>query len=305
MEILGWLIIICIAVLLVVLVISAYENRHFSVKRYVIESPKIPGVFDGMKIAVLSDLHNQEFGRGNERLIAAIEEQKPDMIIGAGDLLVGRRGTDFSTASNLVEHLTKKYPVYMALGNHEYRLRIYQEDYDDMWQRYYDLTREAGAVWLDNETVYIHRDAQGHIWTGEHDNQESIALSGFTMDAIYYRRFKHTPMDSDYVRRQCPYDRRDIFQILLAHNPDYFPEYAGYGADLVISGHVHGGMVRLPFLGGVISPMFTFFPKYDRGAFFEGNSQMLLSGGLGNHTFKIRVNNKPELMMVVFQSRLS
>lgn len=300
MEILKWLIIICITVLIAVLVISAYENRHFVVRRYSIKSPKLSDVFNGMKIAVLSDLHNQEFGKDNRRLLDAIDAQKPDIIIGAGDLLVGRRGTDFSAAASLVERLAQKYPVYMAMGNHEYRLRIYQEDYDDMWQRYYDLTRKAGAVWLDNETVYIHRDPSGHVWSSgkENDGACSIALTGFTMDAVYYRRFRHTPMAENYVKTKCPYERRDIFQILLAHNPDYFSAYAEYGADLVISGHVHGGMIRLPALGGVVSPMFTFFPKYDRGEFFEGDSRMLLSAGLGNHTFKIRVNNKPELMLL-------
>lgn len=310
MKILEWFIVICIAALLIIMVISAYENRHFVVRKYTVKSPKLPREFNGMKIAVLSDLHNQEFGKENAGLLSEIDEQAPDMIIGAGDLLVGRRETDFSAAVRLVEQLAGKYPFYMAMGNHEYRLRIYQEDYGEMWQSYYEQTCRAGAVWLDNETVYLQRDANGRSITvlpdrqgfGSGENQACIALTGLSVDRAYYRRLKQTPMEPDYIGRKCPYHTRDVFQILLAHNPDYFPEYAAYGADLVISGHVHGGIVRLPLLGGVISPMFTLFPKYDQGEFSSGDATMLLSAGLGSHTFKIRVNNRPELMMLTLQA---
>lgn len=298
MKILGWFIIICIVVLIAIIIISVYENQHFVVRSYLVKNKKLPEAFHGFKIAVISDLHNQQFGRDNERLLAAIDESKPDIVLCAGDLLVGKPKTDFSVAVNLVEHLAKRYPVYMAMGNHEYRLRIYPEDYGDMWKRYYDLTSKAGAVWLDNDTIFIHRNFDGHLGNGGREDSECIALTGLTMDARYYRRFRRTPMTSDYVEEICPYTRRDLFQILLAHNPDYFPEYVAYGADLVISGHIHGGMMRLPVLGGVISPMFTLFPKYDQGEFIEGKSRMLLSAGLGNHTIKLRVNNKPELMMI-------
>ena len=91
---------------------------------------------------------------------------------------------------------------------------------------------------------------------------------------------------------------RDRFQILLAHNPVYFEEYARWGADLVLSGHVHGGIVRLPFLGGVISPAFTLFPKYDGGKFERGDSTMLLGRGLGTHTLPVRMWNPGEIVLV-------
>jgi hypothetical protein len=90
----------------------------------------------------------------------------------------------------------------------------------------------------------------------------------------------------------------------MAHNPEYFEEYVTWGADLIFSGHVHGGMVRLPFLGGAVSPMIHFFPKYDKGLFENSNRYMILSGGLGNHTYKFRVNNLPEIVSVTLESEM-
>ncbi len=277
----------------VVFLLSFYENRHFEVREYSVDSPKIPEAFDGFRMAVLSDLHNQEFGKGNERLLAAIREQAPDIVVCAGDMLVGKPGADFSVASSLVTSLANEFPVYMAMGNHEYRLRVYPDTYQDMWNRYLDETTRSHTankvVWLDNKTEYIVRRG------------EQVAITGLTIDRIYYKRFQKHEMSAEYVEQSCPFPDRSVFQILLAHNPDYFPAYARYGADLVISGHVHGGMVRLPIFGGVISPRLRLFPKYDRGEFYAEKSKMLLHGGLGNHTIRVRVNNRPELMLVTLK----
>lgn len=293
METVIYILIVLAAALLFVMIVSAYENRHFVVRRYTVAGDKLPPAFDGYRIAVISDLHNQEFGRENERLLAAIREQSPDIAICAGDILVGKPGADFTTAASLVRSLVREYPVYLAMGNHEYRMKIYPDVYGDMWERYYAETSKTDsrheAVWLDNETAYIVRDS------------EKIAITGLSIDRMYYKRFQKHEMPAEYVERLCPFSDRSVFQILLAHNPDYFPAYAAYGADLVISGHVHGGMVRLPLLGGMISPRLRLFPKYDRGEFTIGKSTMLLHAGLGNHTIRFRVNNRPELMIVTLK----
>ena len=95
----------------------------------------------------------------------------------------------------------------------------------------------------------------------------------------------------------------DYFNILLAHNPQYFKEYAGWGADLTLAGHIHGGLVRLPLLGGVVSPMVSFFPKYDGGTFFENGKEMILSRGLGTHTIPIRMFNPGELNIITIKGK--
>ena len=103
-------------------------------------------------------------------------------------------------------------------------------------------------------------------------------------------------MEAKYLTDTLGRTKTEKYEILLAHNPDYFPEYAGWGADLVLSGHVHGGMMRLPLIGGVVSPAFKFFPKYDGGMFRIGKSVMILSRGLGMHTIPVRIFNPGELV---------
>ena len=110
-------------------------------------------------------------------------------------------------------------------------------------------------------------------------------------------------MKKEYLDELLPEQRTDCFQILLAHNPDYFPEYAAWGADLVLSGHLHGGVARLPLLGGVVSPRLHFFPRYDGGKFTHGNSVMIVSRGLGMHTIPFRFNNPGELVEITIRKR--
>ncbi len=280
------LLLIIIALLFVLSLVSAYENRHFVVRKYSVINEKIPEAFSGFRIAVISDLHNQEFSKGNIRLLEEINRQKPDIILCAGDILVGKPKADMKVAVKLVSDFAKRYPVYMAMGNHEYRLKLYPETYGDMWQQYFEQTDIKGVTWLDNETTYLKKNGQ------------TIAITGLSIDAKYYHRGRLVPMKADEITKLCPFEDRQVFQVLMAHNPVYFPVYAEYGADLVISGHVHGGMVNIPPFGGMISPMIRMFPRYDQGEFHEKRSTMLLSAGLGNHTIKLRLNNPPELMMV-------
>ena len=105
-------------------------------------------------------------------------------------------------------------------------------------------------------------------------------------------------MEPSYLRKLLGTPDREKFQLLIAHNPVYFDAYADWGADLVVSGHVHGGIMRLPFLGGVLSPSLTLFPKYDGGMFREHGSTMILSRGLSSHTIPIRIFNPGELIVI-------
>ena len=108
-------------------------------------------------------------------------------------------------------------------------------------------------------------------------------------------------MDAAYLKRLLGKPSAGEYNILIAHNPDYFPAYAEWGADLVLSGHVHGGIMRLPLLGGVLSPALRLFPKYDGGLFQEGGSTMILGRGLGSHTIPIRIFNPGELIVVTLE----
>mgnify|MGYP002517867176 FL=1 len=285
MQILIIIEIVLICMLLIMAVVSMIENRKLSVSHYYINSEKIPEEFDGSRILILADLHNAEFGENNERLIAKIDEEKPDYILLAGDMLVGHPGQPTDIAAALICSLAKRYPVYYGLGNHEERVKQDTEQYGTMWESYLSTLKDK-VILLENEKIEIRR------------GQAVIPVYGLELDLDYYQRFHRKELSPEIMNQMV--GRPDVtqFNIMIAHTPEYFKEYAAWGADLIVSGHLHGGMVRIPGLGGAISPRVRIFPKYDRGRYEEGDSTMLLSGGLGNHTLKIRVNNIPEIMVV-------
>ena len=127
-----------------------------------------------------------------------------------------------------------------------------------------------------------------------------INILGLHLTDGYYKRFIKKPLDRSYLNQLLGEANEDEYNILIAHNPDYFDVYSDWGADLVLSGHNHGGLVRLPFVGGVISPRLRLFPKYDYGMFSDKHSTLILSNGLGAHSLKIRINNIPELVIINF-----
>ncbi|MBR1567493.1 MAG: metallophosphoesterase [Lachnospiraceae bacterium] len=281
-----WIMLIVIAVLgLTVIMISIYENRTLTVSRYRVESSRIPEGFSGKKIILLADLHNARFGKDNERLIRTVEEESPNYIVLAGDMIVSDVNSDYSATVILLRELSKKCPVYYVKGNHELRVATHLEDYGKFWDTYKDEIKDY-VTFLDNKSVELYREGD-----------KAVRLTGLDTAQEYYKRFRRAPMESEYLERVLGKTEENTYEILAAHHPAYYQDYVKWGADLVLSGHIHGGMVRLPLLGGMISPMVQFFPKYDRGRFDENGSVMLLSGGLGNHTLKIRINNLPEIVV--------
>lgn len=269
-------------IILAFLWVVLYDSNRFVVTRYAVTNAKLK---KNLRVVVLADLHNKRYGKQNERLLEAVEECRPDLILIAGDMLTAKPGAPFDTAVELVGALAANYPVYYGIGNHEHRLELYPEEYGDMGQRYEAAIRETGAVWLVNSHVTL--------------EDYGIAVYGSRIDRYYYRRFQVPDMSSEYLRSILGQADGRTYNILLAHNPDYFPQYAAWGADLVCSGHVHGGVVQLPLLKkGVVSPSVRLFPKYDGGLFREGASTMILSRGLGMHTIPLRAFNPGEMILL-------
>lgn len=273
--------ILIILIILICLLSAALDNSRFVTVFYVVRSDKLA---KPCKLVLLSDLHNKSFGRDNERLLQEITELSPDGVLVAGDMLTATNGHDYSVALHLIERLADICPVYYGMGNHEYRLNLYPEQYPGMYEGYLNGLRAAGIEPLINESTYL------PTW--------NVAVCGAQIDRCYYKHLRKEPMESGYLSRILGEPREDAFQVLIAHNPDYFEEYAAWGADLVVSGHVHGGIMRLPVLGGVLSPNLTLFPKYDGGRFICGKSTMILSRGLGSHTIPLRIFNPGELVVV-------
>ena len=274
-----WIIGIAFLVILFFVLVMIVDGNRFMIREYTLESDKINKEYT---FALLADLHNRSYGADNVKLVAAVDKVKPDVILTAGDMLTAKPGKSFETALSFMKQIAKKYPVYYGIGNHEYRMKIYREDYGDAFEKYTGALKEAGIHVLDNSTAVA----------------EEFVVTGVSIDRKYYKRFKKTVMDRQYLPDTIGSAVPDKFHILLAHNPEYFEEYAGWGPDLVVSGHVHGGIMRLPVLGGVISPKLVLFPKYDGGLFKKDKTTMILSRGLGMHTLPIRIFNPGELVVI-------
>lgn len=272
-------ILIILAVLCLLIIIA--DSRRFVVTEYTLTSPKIRKPYT---FVLLSDLHNKSYGRNNGRLVEAIEKIAPDGILVAGDMYTAEKGADTGIALDLMKTLAARYPVYYANGNHEHKTGIYKEIYGSLYEDYAAQLEKAGVHHLVNGRIQL----PGH----------NIDICGSMIGKEFFRRFTNYPMHESYLDNLLGKAGKEQFQILIAHNPDYFPDYAAWGADLVLSGHIHGGIIRVPFLGGAVSPAVRLFPKYDGGLFREGNSTMLLSRGLGTHTIPVRMFNPGELLAV-------
>ena len=272
-----------IAVILVVLAwIMLYDSNRFVVRHYSLRDHRIK---KPVKAVVLADLHNKRYGKENERLLQAIDEICPEIILIAGDILTAKPKASLDVAVDFLTKLAEKYPIYYGNGNHEHRLKLYPETYGDMAERYEEALQKIGIRRLVNEHTAL--------------EEYGISIYGSEIDKLYYKRFGIQPMDPEYLKSLLGQPPEDLYTILIAHNPDYFPKYADWGADLVLAGHVHGGMVRIPFWGkGVVSPNVRLFPKYDGGEFTLGKTRMLLSRGLGMHTIPIRLFNPGEILEV-------
>ena len=261
-------------VFLMILTIRLYiDNNVFEVSSFVISSNEITSSFDKTKILHISDLHNKSYGKNNEVLLNKIDEIKPDYIFLTGDM-VSSRDIDFSPFYKFASEIGSKYKSYYILGNHELDLKN-----EDRKSIYETLERYKIKV-LDNEQTEIIK------------NGEQINLYGMWYNPKYYIREKFT----EEVMIDIMGKSQEGFNILLSHNPDDFMVYASWGADLIFSGHVHGGMIRLPFIGGLISPNRTFFPKYDSGLYNYLDSKLIVSRGLSRGRKGVRLFNQPELI---------
>lgn len=269
-------IVLIIAAVLVpaLLIWLLWANSSPAATQVTVASGALPEAFEGFKIAHVSDLHNAVFGRKNERLLSLIRAAEPDIIAITGDLIDSRH-TDIDSAMAFVEAAAEIAPVYYVTGNHESRL-----DFDEIEPRLI----AAGARVLRNEAEDIGRGG------------ERIRLAG--IDDPSFIRTGGTAEERAAAELEQLGDGGGTFTVLLAHRPELVEVYAEYGAGLVLSGHAHGGQVRLPLLGGLYAPGQGLLPEYDSGLFSLGETQMVVSRGLGNSVAPLRVNNRPELVIV-------
>lgn len=271
-----WIIVVFLIVM--VTIISIIDNSILCIRRYTVTNEKLN---KDVKILFLSDMHGMEHGKDNIRLIKKIKEENPDYILVGGDMIKGKVKADFSHVVGFFEKI-KEYKIVYGIGNHEYRVKIYTEDYGDRYNRYISELKEIGVVVTENENIELSDD---------------LDVQGFMMDRQYYKRRGGVSLPKEVLLKTIGERKNEKFRVLLAHNPEYFDVYQGE-ADLILSGHMHGGIMRLPFINGVISTRFKLFPKYAGGRYEKNNSVMIVSRGLGGHTIPVRIFNPTELVAI-------
>ena len=241
---------------------------------------RLPEGFDGYKIVQLSDLHGHEYGEGNEELLALVREQKPDLIVVTGDVIDQEGQMEMIPA--LAKGLAAIAPSYFVTGNHEWSLGT------GAVKELKNVLFQCGVRPLSNQFEVLERNGSQMVLAGV-DDPNGYA-DQMTPEALFAQIGQQTP---------------GLFTLLLAHRNDRFGEYADAGYDFVMSGHGHGGIVRLPFLGGLVGTNRHFFPKWTSGIYTVGDSTLFVSRGLGNNTvpFKgFRIFNRPELAVVTLKS---
>ncbi|MCH5274894.1 MAG: metallophosphoesterase [Lachnospiraceae bacterium] len=260
--------------------VMLYDTHHFVTVKYQFSSGLLK---QPTRLIMISDLHNYQYGPGNCQLFAAIEEARPDMILIAGDVITAAPNEKIDKTMDFLKQLKERYPIYYAYGNHEQKISLYKS-YKDMGERFEKELVQIGIKPLRNTHVTL--------------EERGLAIYGLEIDHAYYKRLSTEALPDHYPEKLLGRPKEDTYTVLLAHNPEFFSEYAGWGADLVLSGHTHGGVIRVPFLGGLVSPSLHLFPKYDGGLFTEGKTSMVIGRGLGTHTPKVRLFNPAELVLV-------
>ncbi len=279
-----WIVVILILVVLALIIAIRviYELNTLKLATYKFESDKLP--YDEHKrIVFISDLHSRKYGKDNEKLIQLIKNQYPDYILIGGDMVVASKNKDDAEVIKLLENLSKITAVYYALGNHEKRLEIAPEKFGTRFNNLKEACIKNNIVLLQNGNAKL---------TNE------ITLFGLDIDFKYYKKFNTPKYLLDNLRSDIGDLDTSKYNVLLAHSPMFFETYSNTKVDLVLSGHYHGGAVAFTNNIGLISPQFHLFPKYCRGKFLHNNSNMIVTSGCGSHKVNLRLNNKPEVMVI-------
>ncbi len=265
------------AVLIGLVAWIAWGNTALELNTYTVTSDKIPDAFDGYRIAHVSDLHNAEIGDENEKLLVMLRDAEPDIIAITGDL-IDSRNTDIEIALAFAEEAVKIATCYYVTGNHEARV----SEYDELKSGLIEL----GVVVLEDEMLSLEKSGETITLIGVNDpSYQTDYLFG---DSETVMQNKLSELMSD----------NDEYTLLLSHRPELFGVYVKCGADLVLSGHAHGGQFRLPFVGGLVAPNQGLFPEYDAGLYTVGNTNMVVSRGIGNSILPFRFNNRPEVILI-------
>lgn len=272
----------CLTALIILALIAAAaaflikdSRDDLEISRYEVKSQKLPESFDGFKIVQLSDLHGAEFGEDGMELVEKVKELEPDIIALTGDFVTDEG--DLAAVEKLAARLVKLCPVYFISGNHEFG--------SGLAVKVRNILERAGVKYLSNEYLTISRGEDG-------------ILLGGVEDPLAYADM----LSPDELAQKMNDAAPDAFKILLGHRNYWMTEYPELPVDLIFCGHAHGGLVRIPGVGGLIGTDRRLFPDFDAGQFNNGRYTLIVSRGLGNSVSIPRVFNRPEIVCVELSS---
>lgn len=272
----------CLTALIILALIAAAaaflikdSREDLEISRYEVNSKKLPESFDGFKIVQLSDLHGAEFGEDGMGLVEKVKELEPDIIALTGDFVTDEG--DLAAVEKLAARLTELCPVYFVSGNHEFG--------SGLAVKVRNILERAGVKYLSNEYLTINR------------GEDEILLGGVE-DPLAYADM----LSPDELAQKMNDAAPDAFKILLGHRNYWMTEYPELPVDLIFCGHAHGGLIRIPGVGGLIGTDRRLFPDFDAGEYNNGRYTLIVSRGLGNSVPIPRVFNRPEIVCVELSS---
>lgn len=272
----------CLTALIILALIAAAaaflikdSREDLEISRYEVNSKKLPESFDGFKIVQLSDLHGAEFGEDGMGLVEKVKELEPDIIALTGDFVTDEG--DLAAVKKLAGRLTELCPVYFVSGNHEFG--------SGLAIKVRNILERAGVKYLSNEYLTISR------------GEDEILLGGVE-DPLAYADM----LSPDELAQKMNDAAPDAFKILLGHRNCWMTEYPELPVDLIFCGHAHGGLIRIPGVGGLIGTDRRLFPDFDAGEYNNGRYTLIVSRGLGNSVPIPRVFNRPEIVCVELSS---
>lgn len=273
--------------------IAQQQNHSLQLTGYKYKTDKLPEEFKGFRIVHLSDMHNCVYGNEADDLLKKVKENKPDIIVITGDSFDSRRRQYFDSL-DIIKKLPEICPVYLVTGNHE-------ELSPDLKEIFLSEIRQAGVKILDGETVEIKRNNASIYLSGVSDYTSFATEMGLLQKALD-KNLDCEELDSmknafKEKIEDFSENKPDGFNILLSHRPETNEIYSENSFDLVFCGHAHGGQFRIPPIGAIYSPGQGFLPRYSEGPHLFGNTTMIVSRGLGNSSFPIRINNRPEIVV--------
>lgn len=273
-----------VAVLLILIFFVYKQSSGYNIVEYDITSDKD---VKPVRFVMLSDLHDTDVTHDhNKRLLDSIDSLSPDFVILAGDMITSYMQPKYNSCRSLefLKELSARHRVYYGLGNHEQRYRFDEEKFPGKYKELESFIKECGITLLSDSFSDV--------------DDPNIRIYGFDIPLDNYRRGAKPKLGDTVIGDAIGICDENRFNILVAHTPDYFDEYVRWHPDLVLSGHLHGGIVGIPGIGGLLSPQLELFPKYYYGKYTKDNTTMIVSRGIGWHTIPVRIFNKAEIVLV-------